>query len=254
LAALIPFSEALRLDAEIVRLARGASALRLAVGGVLEALGSSAGHHELGFSSLEAYARERCERTGRWAADTRALARKLESLPETKAALQTGEIGWSTAELLARHVSAESEHVWLEKARRLTVRELRALLAAGAGGRADSDAEEEPAQTLTVSATREDGWLFECARKVAETVAGPLSCERLLQSLLAEGYSTLLELVPGRAELYELEELEHDVAGERAAHAAWCAERKRWRDEAEARREDGAGSAGRHVVALRRDD
>jgi hypothetical protein len=83
LAALIPFSEALRLDAELVRLARGASALRLAIGGALEALWSSSGHHELGFSSLEAYARERCERTGRWAADTRTLASKLESLLPT---------------------------------------------------------------------------------------------------------------------------------------------------------------------------
>ena len=232
MAALIPFSEALRLDAELVRLARGASALRLAVGGALEALGSSSGHHELGFSSLEAYARERCERTGRWALDSRALARKLESLPETKAALQTGAIGWSTAELLTRHVSAESERSWLEKARELAVRELRALLTAGTAV-ADSDAQEEPTQKLTVSATREDGWLFECARKVAETVTGPLSSERLLQGLLAEGYSTLLELVPERAELWELDALESDVVAELRAQAAWCAERKRWRNEAE---------------------
>ena len=73
----------------------------------------------------------------------------------------------------------------------------------------------------------------QCARKVAETVAGPLSSERLLQSLLAEGYSTLLELVPERSELYELEVLEGDVAAELMAQAAWCAERKRWREEAE---------------------
>src|SRR5688572_25332048 len=104
MAALIPYSEALRLDAELVRLARGASALRLAVGEALDALSSSGGHHELGFSSLEAYARERCERSGRWAADTRWLARKLQSLPRTREALRAGTIGWSTAELLARHV------------------------------------------------------------------------------------------------------------------------------------------------------
>ena len=77
MSALIPFSEALRLDAELVRIGRGASASRLAVGIALDALASSSGYHELGFSSFEAYARERCARTGRWAADTRALARKL---------------------------------------------------------------------------------------------------------------------------------------------------------------------------------
>jgi hypothetical protein len=56
-----------RLDSELVGLARGASAVRLAVGAALDTLASSGGYHELGFSSLEAYARERCERTGRWA-------------------------------------------------------------------------------------------------------------------------------------------------------------------------------------------
>src|SRR6185503_11162810 len=95
MAALIPFSEALRLDSELARLAPGAAALRLAIGAMLDALSSSGGHHELGFSSLEAYARERCERTGRWAADTRALARKLESLPKIRCALRAGAIGRS---------------------------------------------------------------------------------------------------------------------------------------------------------------
>jgi hypothetical protein len=240
LAALVPYSEALRLDAELVRIARGASALRLAVGEALDALSSSGGHHELGFSSLEAYARERCERTGRWAADTRALARKLGSLPRMREELRSGNIGWSTAELLARHVSTESELAWLERARGATVRELRALLAESAPParpvpKADDDHEDEPLCTLTVTATREDGWLFEGARKVAEAVAGPMSAERLLQCLLAEGLSTLLELVPDaqRSGLYEIEELERDVDASLKAHAKWCAERQRWQNEAE---------------------
>ena len=204
-AALIPYSEALRLDAELVRVARGTSALRLAIGEALDALASFGGHHELGFSSLEAYARERCERSGRWAADTRALSHKLQSLPHTREALRTGAIGWSTAELLARHVTAESELAWLEKARDVTVRELRALLAAEGGSDLDDDAEREPTRTLTVTAHREDSWLLECTRKVAEAVAGPLSTDRLLQSLLAEGYSTLLELVPDCSELDDID-------------------------------------------------
>src|SRR5688572_17599144 len=129
MAALLPFSEVERLDAELVRIGRGVSAVRLAVGEALDALSASGGHHELGFSSLEAYARERCERTGRWAADTRALARKLQGLPQTREALRAGVVGWSTAELLARHVTADSEGEWLGRACRATVRELRALLA-----------------------------------------------------------------------------------------------------------------------------
>ena len=124
MAADVSFSEVFRLDAELVRLGRGIAALRLGVGTALEALSANGGHHELGFSSLEAYARERCERTGRWAADTRALARRLAELPGVRAALAAGVIGWSTAELLARHVTPETELEWLERARHATVREL----------------------------------------------------------------------------------------------------------------------------------
>jgi hypothetical protein len=234
MAAQLPFSEVTRLDVELVRLARGASAVRLAVGAALDALWSSNEHHELGFSSFEAYTRERCERSGRWAADTRALARKLRSLPQTRAALVSGAIGWSTAELLARHVTSETEAEWLEKSRGCTVRELRALLARSDAEVMDN-AEDEPTRTLTVTAAREDGWLFECARKVAEAVAGPMPADRLLQTLLAEGYSTLFELVPDavRAGLYELEAVESDLSVESDAQAAWCAERKRWRNDAE---------------------
>jgi hypothetical protein len=90
MAALLSFSEVTRLDSELVRLARGASAVRLAAGAALDALSSTGGHHDLGFSSLEAYARERCDRTGRWAADTQALARKLRLLPRTREALESG--------------------------------------------------------------------------------------------------------------------------------------------------------------------
>jgi hypothetical protein len=239
LSAPIPFSEALRLDAELVRLARGASAVRLAVGRALESLFATGGHYELGFSSLEAYARERCGRGGRWAADTRALSRRLESLPKTREALSSGEIGWSTAELLARHVTAESELAWLEKARGVTVRELRALLAQGAASSVDDDDDGEPSHALAVSATREDTWLFEGTRKVAEAVAGPLSSDRLLQCLLAEGYSTLLELVPDCAALFEIDALESDAAAESQRQVAWCADRRRWRNEAEELCENG---------------
>src|SRR3970040_2966857 len=127
MAADVSFSEVLRLDAELVRLGRGVAALRLGVGAAVEGRSASGGHHELGFSSLEAYARERCERTGRWAADTRALARRLAELPGVRAALAAGVIGWSTAELLARHVTPQTELEWLERGRAAAVRGARRL-------------------------------------------------------------------------------------------------------------------------------
>jgi hypothetical protein len=225
---LIPLDEAVRLDAELVRIGRGASAIRLAVGEALDALSASGGYHELGFSSFEAYARERCERTGRWAVDTRWVAQRLGALPRIREALRAGVLGWSTAELLARHVPAESEAEWLGRARGMTVRGLRALL-----GREREDDDEDVRCALEVSVTREDGWMFECARKLA----GPVTADELLQTLLAEGYSTLLELVPegARRELYEIERLEGDAAADSERREAWRAELRKWREDAEER-------------------
>ncbi|MGB5312023.1 MAG: hypothetical protein WBN38_08135, partial [Polyangiales bacterium] len=79
-----PFDEAECLDEELYRLARGAGRLRLRIGQALHMLGF--GYRELGFSTLGAYALERCSRGGRWAAESRALAGRLELLPHLSAA------------------------------------------------------------------------------------------------------------------------------------------------------------------------
>jgi hypothetical protein len=235
--ALISYDEVRRLDEELLRLSRGMAAVRLQVGAGLEALALRGGHHELGFSSLEAYARERCERTGRWAADTRALARRLGKLPALRQALCRGQIGWSVAELVARHVTTDTELEWLERARSMTVRELRAALR-GDQGRSESSADEEEAcaHLLTTTALREDAWTFECARQVAAQEGGICTAEEYLRALLAEGLLTLIDSVPAdrQQELCELSELGERLEGERKAQAAWCAERESWRKEAEA--------------------
>jgi hypothetical protein len=149
------------------------------------------------------------------------------------------------------------------------VRELRALLRERAGANGDeptgdqtghapgdfeaaseSEAELEPerARTLTVTALREDGWLFECARRVVERVAGPMSINEQLQALLVEGCSTLLELLPQHwcSELRDLEALEGRVANDETTQAAWCAELDRQRAEAERRCEGRWSSLPAH--------
>ncbi|MBX3251075.1 MAG: hypothetical protein KF901_28110, partial [Myxococcales bacterium] len=52
-------------DEELFRLSRGLGRLRLQVGLALAALGRQ--HRELGFRTLDAYAKERVSRSGRWA-------------------------------------------------------------------------------------------------------------------------------------------------------------------------------------------
>ena len=117
-----------KLDADLARLARRAGALRLSFGLVLEALARRGGHHDLGFSSVEAYGLEQCERSARWIQQTRSLARRLEGLPAIRQGVVSGRISWSIADLLSRIATSEDESAWLLVTRGRTVRQLRELL------------------------------------------------------------------------------------------------------------------------------
>jgi hypothetical protein len=119
-----------QLDAPLVRVAREDAGSRLRLGQVLEVMQRRACCLELGFSSLGAYALERCERSKRWAEVARCLARRLEVLPLLRVELATGRISWSKAELLARLLAGKeaqprSETYWLELGRSHTLRELK---------------------------------------------------------------------------------------------------------------------------------
>src|SRR5690554_7345151 len=127
------------LDRRAAELARGVGATMLRLGEVLGQLGARGGHHELGFSSLGAYVRERCGRGSTWGRELVRVARELERWPRLRGALLAGEVTWSVTEVvlralrplgaaeaaLAAGVLEQAEEVWLERARRLTVRELR---------------------------------------------------------------------------------------------------------------------------------
>src|SRR5262245_29772339 len=159
------------LDAELCRVALGEGVLRLAMAEGLEALARRGGHHELGFSSVEGYALERCERSARWVQGSRSLARKLADLPAIRRALVRGEIGVCMAQLMAGVARTEDEGQWVEEARRRTVREMRALVREGTGPMCT--AVDEPRVTLAVTVDREDGWLFEHARLLGKHAGTP---------------------------------------------------------------------------------
>jgi hypothetical protein len=105
-----------QLDAQLVGVAREEAGLQLRLGQVLEVMQRRAVCHELGFSSLSAYALERCERRTRWVEVACCLARRLEALPSLRRALAGGRISWSKAELVARVAQPESEAHWLQLA------------------------------------------------------------------------------------------------------------------------------------------
>jgi hypothetical protein len=121
--------EVKRLDGALASFARAEAGLRLRLGQVLEVLGRGK-HFELGFSSIAAYALERCDRSVRWVEAARCLARRLEALPELRRAVAFGSVSWSMGELLARVAQPGDEARWIEAAESRTVREMRGLVEA----------------------------------------------------------------------------------------------------------------------------
>jgi hypothetical protein len=124
-----------RLDEALASFARAEAGLRLRLGQVLEVLGRGK-HFDLGFSSIAAYALERCDRSVRWVEAARCLARRLEPLPELRRAVACGGVSWSMGELLARVALPRDEARWIEAAESRTVREMRALVEAAVDERA----------------------------------------------------------------------------------------------------------------------
>ena len=123
------------LDAELSRRAREAGRLRFEMGIGLDLLERCEGHHALGFSSLEAYGLERCERSASWVQKARGLARRLEQLPALGDALISGSISWSMAAVLATVAVPEDANFWLTEAEQRTAVARARLRAGGSRGR-----------------------------------------------------------------------------------------------------------------------
>ncbi len=172
--------------AQLAELGRGVGALRLALGDGLGRLG--VGFQKLGFPTLESYSREALQRSGRWASETRMVARRLTALPALREALVCGHLTWSMAELLVRVATAEDEAEWVARVAELDVRGLRALLKMRQVGSGD---EREPRVTIAMRVDRVDAWAFEHARLMVEAV-GAARGDEAIEALLAEGLGALL--------------------------------------------------------------
>jgi hypothetical protein len=223
------------LDAELARRAGEAGRLRFEMGRGLDLLERSGGHHALGFSSIEAYALERCERSASWSQKARALARRLARLPAVEDALISGSVSWSMAAVLAGVASPDDAEFWLVEASRRTVREMKAIVLEGRGSANGGDAGNEgdvleaevELRTLTLTVPREDAWCFEQAKLLGRHLGERTSAEVVL-GLVAESTSTLCSELPSSAiELPDDEALN--------PQRAWERELARMRAEAEVR-------------------
>jgi hypothetical protein len=137
----------------------------------------------LGFSSIEAYALERCERSASWTQKARGLARRLERLPVIEDALISGSLSWSMAAVLATVACPDDSEFWLAEAARRTVREMKALVLERRGAVDDVESleAEEELRTLTLTVPREDAWYG--WRRLGYATAAQYARERLGTSL-----------------------------------------------------------------------
>lgn len=177
-------------DDELVRLARGVVQSLLRLGELLDVLYEANAHFQLGFSSFEAYARERCGRSERWCHDARRLARRIRTrgLSKIRSAMRSGQVTWSMTELLVRFATAENEATLLDRARGRTVRETRQFLSQET--KDDSDNETTVTTTHTVGAP--ERMMVEMSRMAVEHIEGRrVGNEAFLTALLGEALSTL---------------------------------------------------------------
>ena len=227
--------EAVRVDAELARLGRGAAGLRLLVGEALESMGARRLFRRLGFPSLGAYAVERAVRGVRWVEDSRALARRLAKLPKMRAAVLAGDMGWRMAEVLSRRVALEEEGKWLAITRGATVREVLSRLEEEApkDGAVPAEEARERMVAMTMRVDASEGWQLVSARMLSEAIGSGATDDEFLDGLLAEAWSTMIDRMTP-------EETERALDGEavreesEAAHK-WREQLAAWRAEAEQR-------------------
>src|SRR5687768_3125943 len=194
-------------DAELVRLACSQAQVRLRIGELLDALFMRHGHHELGFSSIDAYVVERCHRSRRWGRESRSLARRIRErgLESIRQAVRSGHVGWCMAQVLARYATAENVESLIGEAERSTVREMQAKLT----GREQPEA-EDPIEVTSIRGVSVDEMLMVSAsRMLVEYISGARpSDEMLISALLGEAETTLLSLAGARIEQVVLPELD----------------------------------------------
>jgi hypothetical protein len=223
------------LDIELATVARSGGALRLALGEGLEALARTDGHHALGFSSMAGYALERCERSGRSVQEARSLSRRLGVLPRVREALISGSINWSMAAVLAKIATADNEEKWLQEGMTSTVKCMRqrarkVLNPTVGDAEADgANAEPEPDDLcmLTLTTDFEEACLFECVRMVVRHIGGGSTVNGVLEALIGEGSTSLIEHLPPDTPLIEYPLAIDDK------QRAYNAQRAQWRDQAE---------------------
>lgn len=118
------------VDEHVRDLSRALARHELEVSRLVLRFHRAGGWRRLGYATETQYARERLGASVSSLRARRALALRLEALPQVAAALGSGQIGVEAALQVARVATARSQAAWVERARQRTVKHLKEEVAA----------------------------------------------------------------------------------------------------------------------------
>ena len=201
--AALSFLRARDADARLCSLGASLAAARPVLGGLATALVGGRLHEALGYRSLGDYGRERLGVGARVIREWARVWRRLEELPQLRAAVQAGEVGWTVARLVAGLATPATEAACLAAIHGRTVRAVLAIVAAfrAAGGRGQaSEAEHDQGCErigVRLHCTRREALLWSAAVELARRTAGEeLALWECAERIAAEAASAWGAAVP----------------------------------------------------------
>src|SRR5438093_2599178 len=179
-----PHDAALVLDGWLRRLAAQDARGRIVLGRLARAFLRRRGHHDLGFSRLGDYSRERLGISAREHQSLATVSARLERLPQLRAAFADGVLSWAQIRLLTAVATPEDEAEWLARAEGRTVRALAAVM------RTPPDGEDDDAARFRLRCPRRVRLLWQEVVALARRMAGSdLTQGQAAEAIAAEGLS-----------------------------------------------------------------
>jgi hypothetical protein len=184
-----PHDAALVLDGWLRRLAAHEAQGRLVLGILAQRFLARRGHHELGFSRLGDYSRERLGLSARELQSLATVSARLKPLAQLRDAFRDGAIGWAQLRLLVGVATPETEAAWLAVARGRTVRALAAVIRAEGALEASDDDDGDQAR-FRLRCSRRVLRLWQHVVELARRIAGSdLAQGDAAEAIAAEGLS-----------------------------------------------------------------
>src|SRR2546422_11235069 len=181
-----PHDAALLLDGWLRRLAAQDARGRMVLGRLARAFLRRRGHHDLGFSRLGDYSRDRLGISAREHQSLATVSARLERLPQLRAAFADGVLSWAQIRLLTAVATPEDEAEWLSRAEGRTVRALAAVM------RTPPDGDDDEAR-FRLRCPRRVRLLWQQVVELARRMAGTeLTQSQAAEAIAAGGLSARL--------------------------------------------------------------